>query len=297
LRRVRLFLILVLAALALPGPASSQLLFDWPIRAAPQPEAILTGAGAILWNPGSLSGEAGTETELWITHVDGPDATGIRGVALAGTIDLPLGIRTGLGYWHLGLADISRTTDSPLPDLGKIEVAEDALLFALARNLEGLGGFGGALRVHRASVAGDVESRVEGDVGVHLRPPVAMSPRFGLAFKGLGHDPRILAGVEIDLPPLARSRIPIQVGYGLEKRPGPEGPEHRFSLRGSWVERFHAGFGLTYWGAEDGWTPLWMLGLEFDRYAFSVLREELANDFGPVHFYRASIRLPQAENR
>lgn len=293
----RPFSLLVMAITALPGGARSQLLFDWPIRAVPQPEAILTGAGAILWNPGSLAREAGTDPEIWITHVDGPKATGIRGVALAGTVDLPFGLRTGVGYWHLGIPDIPRTTDSPLPDFGSVEVAEDALVFGLARDLEVPGGLGGALRFHRASVAGEVRSRVEGDVGVHLHPRAALSPRFGLALRGLGHDPRILGGVEVELPPVAHSRIPIHLGYGLEKRPGPEAPEHRISIRASWVERLHAGVGMTYWGGEDGWTTLWMIGLDLDRYAFSVLREALANDFGPVHFYRASVRLPRGAAR
>lgn len=62
------------------------------------------------------------------------------------------------------------------------------------------------------------------------------------------------------------------------------------------MEQFHAGVGLTHLGREDGWTPLWMLGLELGRYSFSVLREELANNFGPVHFYRASVRLPESRS-
>jgi hypothetical protein len=216
---------------------------------------------------------------------------------LAGTIDFPLGVRSGVGYWHLGIPDIPRTTDSPLPASGSVEVAEDALLLGVAGDLEIPGGFGGTLRLHRASVAGEVETRVEGDVGVHLRPQVALSPRFGLALRGLGHDPRLLGGVELELPPLARSRMPIHLGYGMEKRWDREELEQRISLRGSWVERFHVGFGLTYFGENDGWTTLWMVGLDFDHYAFSVLREELANHFGPVHFYRASVRLPGPDRR
>ncbi len=284
---------LFLATLLLPGSSSGQLLFDWPIRAVPQPEAVLTGAGALFWNPGSLSEAVGTGREFWLTHVDGPDATGVRGLAIAGTVDLPMGTRGGVGYWHLGIPDIPRTTDSPSPRPGSVEVAEDALVLALSGDLEAQAGFGGGVRVHRASVAGNVRTRVEGDVGLHIRPRWALSSRFGLSVRGLGHDPRILGGVEIGLPPLAALRLPLHLGYGVEKRPGPEGLEQRFSLRGSWVERFHAGLGLTYWGEPDGWTALWMLGLDLSRYSFSVLREELANGFGPVHFYRAAIRLPR----
>ena len=293
LPRPSLFVPVVCAALLLPGRSSGQLLFDWPIRAVPQPEAVLTGAGAVFWNPGSLSEAVGTGREIWVTHIDGPDATGIRGVALAGTVDLPLNVRGGIGYWHLGISDIPRTLDSPSPEPGSVEVAEDALLLALAGDLEGQAGFGGGIRIHRASVAGEVETRAEGDVGLHIRPQMALSPRFGLAVRGLGQDPRILGAVEVGFPPLAGSRIPLQLGYGVEKRPGPGGLEQRISLRGSWIERFFAGVGLTRWGEADGWTTLWMVGLDYSRYSFSVMREGLANGFGSVHFYRASIRLPR----
>jgi hypothetical protein len=258
---------------------------------------VVTGAGAVFWNPGSLSARVGTQSELWVTHVDGPDVTGVQGIAVAGTLDLVLGLRGGVGYWHLGIPDIPRTTDSPLVGSGEVEVAEDALTFVLLRDFEAPIGFGGGLGLHRASVAGEVATRLEGHVGLHLRPPLPLSPRFGLAFRGLGQEPRLLLGTELGLPPLARSRLPLHVGYGLEKKPGPGGVEQRISLRGSWVERIHAGIGLTRWGKEDGWTTLWMAGLDLGRYAFSVLREELANGFGPVHFYRASVRFPPAGGR
>ena len=294
---LRLLPTLALATVAVPGSAWGQVLFDWPIRAVPQPEAVLTGASAVFWNPGGISEGVGTGKEIWIAHVDGPDATGVRGLAVAGTFDLPLKLRGGVGYWHLGIPDIPRTTDSPFPDGGQVEVAEDAFVVALTKDLGAPVGIGGGIRIHRASVAGDVQSRVEGDLGFHLKPPLALSPRFGLALRGLGQEPRILAGVEMGLPPLAASRLPIHLGYGVEKKPGQGGVEQRISFRGSWIERFHAGFGVTRWAEEDGWTTLWMLGLDIDRYSFSVLREQLANNFGPVHYYRASIGLPDTRGR
>jgi hypothetical protein len=57
------------------------------------------------------------------------------------------------------------------------------------------------------------------------------------------------------------------------------------------VERLYAGLGVTRWSEGNGWTTLWMLGLKHGRYSFSVLREHLANGFGAVHFFRASIEL------
>jgi hypothetical protein len=62
------------------------------------------------------------------------------------------------------------------------------------------------------------------------------------------------------------------------------------------LEQIHAGLGATRWSAEDGWTTLWMAGADIGRYSLSVLREELANGFGAVHFYRATIRLPNGSS-
>jgi len=294
LRPLPLVPILLLGALIGPTPIQGQLLFDWPIRAVPQPEAVLTGAGALFWNPGGISEAAGGGREIWIAHVDGPDVTGVRGVAGAGTLDLPMGLRGAIGYWHLGIPDIPRTTDSPIQGIGTVEVAEDVLLLGLATDLGSSTGFGGALRLQRGSAAGEIRTRVEGDLGLSMTPHLPLSPRIGMALRGLGQTPSLLAGVEVTLPPLAQARLPLRLGYGFEKERGSGLTEHRFSLRSSWMEQFHAGVGLTRWGREDGWTPLWMLGLELGRYSFSVLREELANNFGPVHFYRASVRLPES---
>ena len=35
--------------LGLPVAVRGQVIFDWPIRTAPQPEAVLTGAGSVFW--------------------------------------------------------------------------------------------------------------------------------------------------------------------------------------------------------------------------------------------------------
>ncbi|MFO8174087.1 MAG: hypothetical protein R6T96_07360, partial [Longimicrobiales bacterium] len=125
MRYLRFLSLLLVLGTAVPAAAGGQLIFDWPVRSVARPEAVLTGAGAVFWNPGSLAASAGTHQEFWITHIDGPDATGVGGLALAGTLDLPAGIRAALGYWHLGIPDIPITTDSPAQDFGTMEVAED----------------------------------------------------------------------------------------------------------------------------------------------------------------------------
>jgi hypothetical protein len=296
LRLSPLLFLLLLGAFGGQAPAGGQLLFDWPLRSGIQPEGVVTGAEALFWNPGGLSPAAGKGQEVWIAHIDGPDATGVRGMAVVGTMDLPLGLRGGVGYWHLGIPDIPRTTDSPLQGLGTVEVAEDVLTLGLAGDVGSSSGVGGALRLQRASAAGNIRSRIEGDLGINTAPRLPLSPRFGVALRGLGGTPSLLAGVEVGFPPLAKGRLPIRVGYGFEQERGSEFLEQRFSLRGSWMDQLHAGIGFTHWGNGDGWTPLWMLGLDLGSYSFSVLREELANNFGPSHVYKASIRLPESQD-
>ncbi len=292
MRYLRFLSLLLVLGTAVPAAAGGQLIFDWPVRSVARPEAVLTGAGAVFWNPGSLAASAGTHQEFWITHIDGPDATGVGGLALAGTLDLPAGIRAALGYWHLGIPDIPITTDSPAQDFGTMEVAEDVAVLGLARNGVAGIGLGGTLRVQRGSAGGESLSGMEGSLGMSVTPAVPLSPTLGLALEGLGQTPGFLAGVEVALPPLAGARIPLHLGYGIQRERGAKAAAHRFSFRGSWMERLHLGFGLSGWGEDQGWTPLWTLGMDLGRYSFSLLREDLANGFGPVHYYRAAIRFP-----
>ena len=294
-RFVNLFRLSAAAALVAsfsPATVGGQMIFDWPLRAAPQPEAVLTGAGAVFWNPGSLVSEVGTSEEVWILHIDGPDATGVRGVAASGAFDLAGGFRGGIGYWHLGIQDIPRTTTSPHLEAGEINIAEDVALLAIAKNMGDRTGIGGAFRFQRGAAGREARTRMEGEVGIHHQSMLPLSPRFGLTVRGLGGDFRTLGGVEGTLPPLASSRIPIRVGYGFQVDESIDPLDHRISLRGSWMDQLHLGMGLSYLGKGNGWTPLWMLGADLGRYSVSVLRESLANSFGAVHFFQASLRFP-----
>lgn len=268
------------------------MIFDWPIRTAPQPEAVLTGAGAVFWNPGGLVAEVGTQQEAWMLHVDGPDVTGVRGVGVAGVFDLPQGIRGSIGYWHLGIHDIPRTTTSPHQGTGEISITEDVALLSLAYSPWSRGGVGGAIRFSRGAAGGDSKSQASGEVGIHHHSTFPWSPRLGLVFRGIGGDFKTMGGVEANPATLASGRIPIRVGYGIQLGDQFGWTDHRFSLRGSWKDQLNLGLGMSYLGADNGWTPLWMAGADLGRYSISILREALANDFGSVHFFQASIRFP-----
>jgi hypothetical protein len=292
LNRLSVPSIVALLLAALPGPAGGQRVFPWPIRSVPQPEAILTGAEAVFWNPASLARIAGTSQQLWIAHVDGPDVTGVRGIAASGAVNLPSGLRAGLGYWHLGVQDIPRTTTSPEPQPGDIQVAEDVGVLAGAGQWADQLAFGAALRFVRGSAGGKARSRMEGDVGVHVRPSLPLAPRLGLVLQNLGRGVRVLGGLEVSPPPLATSRIPVQLGYGVLGGSDSVPAEHRFSLRASWMDQLRTGMGLSYLGEADGWVRLWMIGVDIGRYSLSVLREGLPHGFGAVNYYRAAVGFP-----
>jgi hypothetical protein len=288
----RLSLVLAVWAVLLPGQLRAQSVFQLPMRTGLQPEAVLTGAGTVFWNLGGMVGNVGTGQELSLTHVVGPSSTGVRGVAGGGVMALPLGLRGGIGYWHLGIQDIPRTSTSPTPELGEVHVAEDVFILGLARNMGRRSGAGAGIRLAQGSVGKDTRTRVEGELGVHHRSGLPLTPRVGLAIQGLGADPTAIGGIEVSLPPLASSRLPIRAGYGFRTGRRFDPPEHRVSLRASWEEHIQGGAGMAFLGDRGDWVVLASLGAELGRYSFSVLREGMANGFGAIHFYRAAVRFP-----
>jgi hypothetical protein len=201
-------------------------------------------------------------------------------------------MRLAAAYSHLGISDIPRTSTSPAPDPGEIHVSEDVAVLGVVREMKAPGGIGAAFRIERGDAAGISQTRVEADLGIHLRPMLPLAPRIGIGVRGLGADLGILGGFELTLPPLASARLPLRIGYGVHSGRTLGSLEQRFSLRGSWLDQFHAGVGLTRWDGEDGWTTLWSLGVDIGRYSIAVLREELANGFGAVHYYRVALRSP-----
>jgi hypothetical protein len=237
--------------------------------------------------------EVGTEREVLIIHVDGPDATGIGGVGLSGVTDLPMNFRIGVGYWHLGVDGIPRTTASPKSEIGEVHVSEDVGIVGLARTIGSQTGVGVGFRFQHGSAGKESLTRVEGEVGIHHRATnLPLAPRLGLAVRGIGEEFQTLLGAELSLPALASSRIPVRVGYGIQANGRFGAEDHRLSLRAAWMDQLHLGLGLSYLGKGNGWTPLWMLGADVGRYSLSVLRESLANGFGATHYFQASVRFP-----
>lgn len=278
----------VTAVFLLPGPLRGQSVFGWPARADPRPEALLTGAAATLWNP---AGSSAAPNEAWLLSIDGPEATGIRGAAAAVTAGVP-GVGTlGIGFSHLGISDIPRTLDSPASEPGDIDVVEDAFSLSLSRHVGTRGSVGLTTHWVRAEVADGDRTRVTAGLGGRLTLPLPLEPTVAAALLDLGGDERVLAALSASVPQEWVRPFSLDLGYGIDGWTRNHTFEQRVSLLITWRASVHVGMGLTLPDDDDeGVTPLWMAGADFGRYSLGVLREELSNDFGAVHYYRLAIR-------
>ncbi len=279
-------------AVAAVTPASlrSQVLFDWPVRSDVRPEALVTGAASLLWNPAGFAPSGQEEREVWIVHVDGPDASGIQGLVGSVVFDLPWLGRVGVAYQHLGIPDIERTGSSPEPEPGSLTVTEDLAVLSLAQSVMSLAGVGASVRLMRGTVGSDRRDRVAVDLGVQSRFGGRLRPGVGAALRSVGTRTDAVLGAQASVPTPWPDRLELTAGYGLQGTVSDFNPEHRLSVRGTWLGRFIAGAAaLSHNGGP--WTSLLELRLEVGRYGLASVRGGLPNDFGAARFFQASIGL------
>lgn len=278
-------------ALVLPAPSPGQVLLRWPIRGAPQPEVLLSGGAAALWNPAGLAASEGSPGQIWITHVDGPDATDLSGVAAAVTGSIPWLGRLGVAYQHLGVGDIPRTEDSPIAT-GVLNVGEDVVSVSLARIVQEGAAVGVAARYARAGHSARVEDQLTLDGGIVLSSGVAFTPRLAFMVAGIPEQPAWRGGLDVGPRGTAGRSWTARIAYGAADRFDRAGVEHRISLGSTWWTQLHAAVGLVRTAEDASWTGLWMLGADFPPYSIGVLGEQLPNDFGTAMYYRFAIELP-----
>lgn len=274
-------------------PATAQILFDWPVRSMAVPEALLTGAPALLWNPAGASPAMAGRRQVWVAHVDGPEASGIQGLVGAAAFDLPVVGRVGATYQHLGVPDIPRTTDSPEPEPGSLTVTEDLAVLSLAQSLTSHAGLGTSIRLMRGTVGSDRRNRVSVDFGAQTRWGGSLAPAAGAVLRSIGTRSELLLGLDGRIP-LPWQRLGLRGGYGLQAPLSRFVASHELALRGTWDRRFVFGVGaLSH--AEDAWTALLELRVDIDRYSLGVVREGLPNGFGATHYFQITIDLDKPE--
>jgi len=274
----------VLTLLAVTAtPAFGQVLFDLPVRASATPDALVRGAPALLWNPAGIAEVRRGRREVWVVHVDGPQASGVQGLAGAVVFDVRWLGRVGAAYQHLGIPDIARTTTSPEPQPGSLTVTEDLAVLSLARAVASYPPF-------LASVGPRRPDRVSVDVGIQAGFAGTLQPSVGAVLRSLGTRSDVVVGVDAALPLPWRDRLELRAGYGGQSPLSELRAEHRLSLRGTWQELLVGGISTLSHGS-DPWTWLLEARLEIDRYSLGVVREGLSNDFGATHFFQVTIGL------
>lgn len=273
-----------------PTAARSQVLFDWPVRPDSRPEALATGAPALLWNPAGFAPSIHEVPEVWLVHVDGPDASGIQGLVGAVVFDLPWLGRAGFAYQHLGIPDIERTGTSPEPEPGSLTVTEDLAVLSLAQTVTERAALGASVRLMRGTVGSDRRNRVAVDLGLRTHFGGVLRPAIGAALRSVGTRTDAILGADASVPTPWPDRLDLRAGYGLQGAVSDFNPEHRLSLRGKWLGRFVVGAATV---SHNGgpWTSLLELRLVIGRYGLAIVREGLPNDFGAARFFQASIGL------
>lgn len=273
--------------------ASAQRLLDLQVRTSAGADALATGAAAVFWNPAAAAAVAG-RGEALVVDVRGAAATGLEGFALAAAGRPEPRTVVAVGYQHVGVDGIERTSTSPLQDPGEaeIDVGEHVFAAALARTLSEPFALGALVRyVRTADVAGG-DGVVEFGAGLTYRSTLPLAPVFGAAARVEEDGTNWTVGIEL-APPLAAADWRVRVSWGVGGSPQVEGVTHRAAAIVDWrtLVSLSAGVAAEPDGAERSWQPLAAAMLRVNRFAIGVLREELPNDFGAIHSLRFSVRV------
>lgn len=280
--------------LAYASPGSAQRLLEWPVRTAPGAEALVDGAAAAFWNPAAAAGPAAPRGEAMALDIEGSEAVGIRGVALAGIV--PLGTRTVLtaGYNHLGIADIPFTVNSPAPDtLGpspRFDVGSHLFTFGVAGEVASSWWIGATLRYWRES-AGTFhrDAGLGAGIGFAYHATTPFRPSLGAAVFTGRAEPRWLVGTEVAAPAMAGARdLRLSLGYGVAGGAAPRTVAHRVSVNSRWADvlTLSAGVDLEPDPGFSAVEPVLAASVRLGRYQLGMLREEIANGFGAAYYYR-----------
>ncbi|MBI4546176.1 MAG: hypothetical protein HY703_13340 [Gemmatimonadetes bacterium] len=279
----------LLALLGLARPAGAQLVLDWPARTSSIAEAVLPGAAAAFWNPAAITALDG-RLEALVADIEGPDATGLGGVALAVAWQPRTPWALALGYQHLQIEGIVRTTTTPMADSldPAIDFAQELITLSAASTLpDGLAA-GISFRYTWTNHGPGRQARALLGAGLIYRASLPFDPEIGGALL-LGHGgAEWRLGASAALRPAPDLPWNLQLSYGIAGQRWPTRPEHRFALATAWGQRLEVAAGLD---AQPGpgftaWQPVLSGSLRLGRYLLGVVREELANDFGAGYTFR-----------
>jgi hypothetical protein len=276
-----------------PAAAAAQRLLDLNPRTSTGAESLAEGAPAVFWNPAGIGVLVG-RGEASVIDVRGPESTGLGGLAIAAALRLDARTTAGLGFQHAGIDGIERTSDSPLPEdaRGTIDLGEDALTAAVARDLGASLSIGVAVHYLRAADLVQVDDAVEFAAGMRFRPALPLAPAVAIAAHVERDVARWRAGIEVAPLRMAGGDWTVTAGYGADAGGRATGVGHRVATAARYRDRALVSIGAVGGGVDEdfGWAPVASAELRLARYVVGILRESLANGFGAVHALRFSIR-------
>lgn len=272
-------------------PLAGQRLLDLPVRTWAGADAIATGAVAAFWNPAG-TGVLARRAEILIVDVLAPEPTGIGGFAAAGAWRIDESTTLAAGYHHVGIDNVLRTGDSPLPgDATPLDLGEDGLAIAASRRVDDVFHGGLVVRYIRASRIVEDRGVVEFGAGVQARPRLRTNPVIAAFARAEADGFAWSAGA--GAMPFGDAERGWRAGatWGIEDSPRHPGPAHRLAAVAGWRDYVEASVGVANEpdAEERTWRPVVSGALRLSRYALGVMRENMANGFGALHTVRFSV--------
>jgi hypothetical protein len=254
----------------------SAALWDIPATTLARSAALETGAAAPFWNPAAIglfeSFTAGVQA------IQTSETLGLSGVLAGVGQRLTPHLAIGLAFGRVQVADLVRTTDSPISDPGEIPVYEQmGGIIAGARM--GPASVGVLIRGHDARFDVFRETGLSADAGARVEPlrglVLGAATRF-LPFK-LESNPatRFSAGAEYRTPSRSVWGAPaaLVARYGIGGRRGAS-LEHTAGAGIDLANRFRIDGSMTREGAfgDYGWRMAVAMGIRAGRYDILVAR-------------------------
>ncbi|HEY8483894.1 MAG TPA: hypothetical protein VIL13_04725 [Longimicrobiales bacterium] len=275
-------------------PGVAQRLLDWPIRTSGGAEAVVSGAAAVFWNPAGVGLVEG-RIEGLVADIEGPASTGLGGVALAVAWQPGGRVAVALGYHHIGIDGIPRTSTSPIPDGtdAELDVGEDLVALAAAYELAP-GWTAGVLARYWWANQGNLGIQAAFGAGVIYRPRLPLRPIVAAAAVTDPTGVRWMSGLEASLPtPPGAWRAGVSYGLAGGGWRGAGHLTHRLALLAHWREwlTVTAGFALDPAAESASPEPVVTGELRLGRYTIGITREDLANGLGAAYTYRLNVTL------
>jgi hypothetical protein len=290
------FILSVVAA-----PVSGQrLLEEWQVRPSAGADALVSGATAVFWNPSQVTVPAGV-AELMVLDLRAPSVTGVEGIAAAGAYRLNGRTTLALGYEHVRVDGIERTTDSP--DGGApIDFGENRFAAAASHRLGESLRVGALVRYTRlpeisytgadGSREGGARSVIALGAGVRYRPLVTMPLELAGMAATEGSETYWMAGIGIASGE-RWAEWQLRAEYGLAGGELAPGVTHRAAGTATWRDQIEVTLGAAVEpdGDSRSLQPVLGTALRLSRYRLGIVREQLPNEFGAAWSFSFGVAL------